>query len=254
MEQFDSAASDYDLIFTDSCVGKAQRSQVWRYVDRYVTPNAKNILEINCGTGEDAKIWSERKKNIVATDISPEMIQIAQKKAPEIQCEILDVTKLNTTKGHFDTVFSNFGGLNCLPTEELEKFFSDAGEILDSGNHMVLVIMGKKCLWDQFYMIFKRRLKDRNRRNTDQPVDVNVEGENVPTWYYSPDQIEELAEAKFDTITIRPIGLFVPPSYLAPAFEKRKGLFSFVKWLDRQFTHKKFSNLADHFLIVLKRK
>lgn len=254
MEQFDSAASDYDLVFTDSCVGKAQRSQIWRYVDRYLTPTAQNVLEINCGTGADAKMWLERGKNIVATDLSTEMLRVAQKKAPEIHFEVLDVNNLGSMRGDFDTLFSNFGGLNCLSAEELKTFFLNSAQILDSGNQMGLVIMGKKCLWDRFYMLFKRRFRDQNRRNTNEAVAVNVEGDDVPTWYYSPDQIEEFAEAYFETITIRPIGLFVPPSYLAPAFEKRKGLFNVVKWLDRQFTNKNLSNSADHFLIVLKRK
>ena len=254
MQQFDPAASDYDEVFTNSCVGKAQRSQVWKYVDRWVTPNATSVLEMNCGTGHDANIWKERNKEILATDISGKMIAVAMEKYPKINFQTLDLREISSVSGQFDTIFSNFGGLNCLSHSDLEQFFADAARLLQSGNRIAIVIMGKKCLWDQLYMIAKRRWKDRSRRNTNEALLVNVDGEAVPTWYYTPDEIKQLAEAQFNYVAQRPVGLFVPPSYLAPAFEKRPILFGVAKWLDSIFTHPGLSNSADHFILILERK
>ena len=78
MEVFDHAASTYDETFTNSCVGEAQREQVWKYVDKHLN-KFNNVLEVNCGTGEDAHRWKFRGKDVVGTDISPEMIRIARK-------------------------------------------------------------------------------------------------------------------------------------------------------------------------------
>ena len=50
---FDSLAAKYDDLFTRSVIGRAQRGAVWEaLVDRF-EPGA-HILELNCGTGEDA--------------------------------------------------------------------------------------------------------------------------------------------------------------------------------------------------------
>ena len=254
MEGFDGAAAAYDSTFTNSCVGKAQRDQVWKYIDKFVLNHSQNVLEINCGTGEDAHRWKQREKNILATDVSAKMVAMSQNKYPAISFKSLDMTKISSLNYSFDTLFSNFGGLNCLSPIQLDKFMSDVSTKIEAEGYVVFVIMGKKCLWDQLYMIFKRRFKKRTRRNTSEVVKVIVDGETISTWYYSPEEIIRMAETAFETITIRPIGLFVPPSYLAPAFEKRKRLFNTLKWLDSRFNSEKFSNFADHFLIVLKRK
>ena len=50
---FDAIAEEYDRIFTDSVIGKAQRSLVHAALnDRFYM--GQRILELNCGTGEDA--------------------------------------------------------------------------------------------------------------------------------------------------------------------------------------------------------
>jgi len=252
MESFDIAAKDYDATFTNSCVGEAQREQVWKYVDRKLN-NFNNVLEINCGTGEDAHRWDFRKKPVVATDISPEMIRVAQSKFPTLHFRELDVKQIGSYQNNFDTLFSNFGGLNCLSREELQVFFADTKVKIDANGHLILVLMGKKCFWERFYFTCKAKWKSAGRRNTNQCVDVNVDGESVKTWYYAPKDILSLASQHFDLVQLKPIGLFVPPSYLAPKFEKRKRMFRMMKWMDSVFTHSSFSNNADHFLIILKR-
>jgi len=48
-----SIGSDYDQIFTESLIGRAQRNAVWKILNRTFSEK-DNILELNCGTGEDA--------------------------------------------------------------------------------------------------------------------------------------------------------------------------------------------------------
>jgi ubiquinone/menaquinone biosynthesis C-methylase UbiE len=50
---FDALAGEYDKMFTTSLIGRAQREAVWDVLDRTFFPGEK-ILELNCGTGEDA--------------------------------------------------------------------------------------------------------------------------------------------------------------------------------------------------------
>ena len=50
---FDGMAADYDRAFTASAVGKLMRSAVQRRLDVAFKPGER-VLELNCGTGEDA--------------------------------------------------------------------------------------------------------------------------------------------------------------------------------------------------------
>lgn len=253
MGEFDNAARTYDETFTNSCVGEVQREQVWKHVDKHLN-KFNSVLEVNCGTGEDAHRWDFRGKAVIGTDISPEMIRVAESKFPELHFRVLDVNQLCSYDYTFDTLFSNFGGLNCLSPEQLQKFFVNAYDELDKNGHLVLVLMGKKCSWERFYFFFKAKWKKAGRRNTTACVDVNVDGSDVKTWYFSPKEVKEMSAQHFEVVKTKPIGLFIPPSYLAPKFEKRKRTFSFLKFMDRVFTHAAFSNNSDHFLIILKRK
>jgi ubiquinone/menaquinone biosynthesis C-methylase UbiE len=64
---FDVLADTYDEVFTRSLLGKAQRAQVWRVlVQAYST--GQRVLEINCGTGEDALFLARRGIAAVACD------------------------------------------------------------------------------------------------------------------------------------------------------------------------------------------
>ena len=103
-------------------------------------------------------------------------------------------------------------------------------------------------------MVLKKRAKERNRRNTSEGIPVNVDGETVTTWYYSPKEIQQLAQNQFDVKLKKPIGLFIPPSYLAQTFKKRKTLFSMLKTMDKYVSFPFLSNYADHYIIHLMKK
>jgi SAM-dependent methyltransferase len=253
MSDFDVAAISYDEKFTFSSVGIAQRNLVWHYIKRMKLAEHQSILEVNCGTGEDAKRWSNLNKAVKSTDISPKMIELAKSKFPKIDFETLDIKEIKNYQENYDLLFSNFGGLNCLPKEKVQIFFTDVHKQLPDHGLMILVIMGKKCLWDRVFLTLKGKWNDRNRRNTESFIDVNVDRTPVKTWYYSPKDIKTLASSQFEVEEVNPIGLFVPPSFLANRFKNKKGLMKFLEFLDRLFSFRFLANYADHYLIVLKK-
>ena len=57
---FDIASQQYYTVFTYSNIGKAQRSMVYAFMNPIVKQAKKlTILELNCGTGEDAIYFSK---------------------------------------------------------------------------------------------------------------------------------------------------------------------------------------------------
>lgn len=248
---FDNAAKTYDSTFTHTAVGKAQRAQVWRLLQQIPLTRATRVLEINCGTGEDAQRFYEKGCTVLATDLSAGMIQEARRKFPQVHFEQKDLLAVHELLFQPHLLFSNFGGLNCLSPEQLNIFLNTCfGNRIDH-QRLVFVVMGKKCVWDRFFLLLKGKWRKIGRRNTHLPVTVHVDGSLVNTWYYSPKDLLRLCENNYRMEFCKPIGFFVPPSYLAPFFQHRKRLLRCLNWLDQHATFSKLSNYADHFILSL---
>ncbi len=261
---FDHIAATYDSSFTRTPIGQLQRKQVWSYLEK-ITPQLKgfDILELNCGTGEDAILFSEKGFNIVATDVSEEMLKVTQEKVQQysmqhkISSHYLDLDSFDDSifEKKFDLIFSNFGGLNCINPESLKKLFDRIPGILSPGGRFVGVIMPKFCLWESIYFFLKFQFSNVFRRWTKKSVDAALQGAQVKTWYYRPAQVKKWASEKFIVIKTKPVGIALPPSYLQNFFSKRRRfLWRLNKMEKRLNTWSSLSGMADHYLIDLKLK
>lgn len=77
---FDTFAQTYDDDFTHSLLGQLLRTRVWEIFGQYFT-GGQHILELTCGTGEDAVWLARRGVHVTATDGSVEMVKKAKAKA-----------------------------------------------------------------------------------------------------------------------------------------------------------------------------
>ncbi len=256
MASFDQAAYDYDQEFTYSEVGRLQRDRVWHYLKPLVEgKKTLNILELNCGTGEDACRLAAMGHKVWATDASLAMLEIAQKKAESrgtlggIQFLVWDLNEMCPIQNQsFDLILSNFAGLNCLDIDGLTHISEPLHSLVRPGGKMVAVFLSTRCLWERFYLSWKGG--DPRRRESKETVQVPVSGTAVSTWYYPPQQLTEIFNAQWQVHKIKPIGLFLPPSYLNPFFDKRRAFLKGLNWLEKSLgTKDKWANYADHFLM-----
>jgi ubiquinone/menaquinone biosynthesis C-methylase UbiE len=116
---FDILAETYDSDFTKSSIGKLQRKRVGKLLTPVLQSYNKplKILEINCGTGEDALHFAEMGHTIIATDASEVMIGKSQQKLygskinkgqiKFVQCSF-DCLPDHFKNEKFDLIFSNF--------------------------------------------------------------------------------------------------------------------------------------------------
>jgi cyclopropane fatty-acyl-phospholipid synthase-like methyltransferase len=258
-KDFDIASRNYDAVFTFSNIGKAQREMVFKYLNPLLNQEKKlSFLELNCGTGEDAIRFAKLDHEVLATDISEGMIKVAKAKTnlENLTFKTQDINSINesTFKTNFDFIFSNFGGFNCLSKNEMDRFFKTATKLLNPKGKIVLVVMPKDCLWEQLYFTMKGHFKTAKRRKTKESVIANVDGVNVKTWYYNPEEIVLFTKAYFITNKIKPIGLTIPPSYLENSFLAKKPFISIFKSIDNIITGSFWAKYADHFLIELTKK
>ena len=160
---FDAAALQYDKTFTNSIIGKLQRKYVYYHVSKLlIKSNFRHVLEINCGTGEDAIWLAQQNYKVFATDISEQMIAVARTKsiAENPKFEVLNIEHLKTiiVEQPFDFIFSNFGGINCLQEAALKLLFENAHKILSEKGKIALVIMPKNTIWEQLYFFLKQNI------------------------------------------------------------------------------------------------
>jgi len=255
---FDSAAAVYDETFTHSVIGTLQREMVQRHFQKILdSQRPKTILEINCGTGEDA-IWLARQNfKVTATDLSEKMIAVAKSKENQhtVVFKKADINELpnDFPNEKFDLIFSNFGGLNCLSEIRLELFFKNAAELLSENGHLVLVMMPKDTLWEQFYFLAKANFKSAFRRKKNAVI-ANVDGEKVLTYYYNPVKVKNLSDHFFKLVKLHPVGFFVPPSYLEPFFKNKPRFISALSQLENAIqNHQSISRFSDHYFIALQK-
>ena len=258
--EFNTIANTYDQTFSNTLIGKAQRDIVWEYLDKHLPVNPISILEINCGTGEDAIYLAGKGHSVLATDASPGMIHIVEQKistnnlSNKIETGVWDLNNpFPFANKKFDLIFSNFGGLNCLSPDAINKLSKSCTELLNENGKLVFVVMGRFCLMETIYFLLKGKFKSAFRRSTKKPVKAKLGGgAMIDIWYYKSAELKKKFSGDFKYIRKRPVGLFVPPSYLENYFSKRKKTFRMFLKIDHALSSISFlSSLSDHYIIEL---
>jgi ubiquinone/menaquinone biosynthesis C-methylase UbiE len=149
---FDALAADYDTQFTHSRIGTLMRQAVWRRLDCRFRPGQR-VLELNCGTGEDAVHLGQHGVRVLATDLSREMVQMTRQKVARagltatVQVQQLALEHLHALDTPpFDGALSNFGGLNCVA--DLAGVGRALAARLHPGAVVLLCVMGPIVPWE----------------------------------------------------------------------------------------------------------
>ncbi len=261
---FDQITDDYDQSFTYSAIGKYQRAIVHRYLLNILEGNKnQNILELNCGTGEDAVFLAKLGHSVCATDYSENMMRITGKKISLHKVEhCCKVVKWDLNNNYppqinfqYDLIFSNFGGLNCLAPHALKQLSFCLNDLLKPGGRILLVIISTFCLTEFLYFSSKLRFKSAIRRLHKNHVTAHLSDHNkIPVWYYSANQVAKIFRPHFKFINQKPVGLFLPPSYLENYFANRKSLLNTLNSLEELAGNANFlSNFSDHYIIELQK-
>lgn len=254
---FDPVAYRYDADFTDTPLGRRQRGLVYRYLEPLIRPGMR-VLEVNCGTGEDAIWMATRGANVTATDISAGMLDVASEKARSAgatitfqQLRLQDLSSLELPQGHpgFDLIFSNFDGLNCLPDL---SFFPDAVARLLSPNGQVMVVfMNPMCAAEFVGFALRGRFRIAVQRLRRGGVAAHIgDGEAVRTWFHPVWKVKRAFGKRFRFRTIAAIGLTTPPTLMRNWYHRHQRLF---RWLfpaeERLMGMFPFNRLGDHTLL-----
>jgi ubiquinone/menaquinone biosynthesis C-methylase UbiE len=251
-EPFDSIAPVYDRVFTDSAIGRAQREQVTAQINRRFLQGS-HVLELNCGTGEDAFALAQRGVEVTAYDASPAMIDIAQRRlqadslASRASFDVLRNESLDLIDGSFDGALSNFAGMNCC--SDWAQIAKELSRLIKPGGHVLLCIMGRACLWEIAYFLLRGQPRKAFRRASRNHTAL-VGGSSVVVHYLSVRQARQAFADGFTLCGWRGVGVFVPPSYCEALMTKRSKLLRVLAACDLRFGHVPgMRRFGDHVLL-----
>jgi SAM-dependent methyltransferase len=120
-EAYDSLADVYDVLTGAYAYGPWLRAIEALAAERGV--HGRRLLDIACGTGKSFLPLAEAGYQVSACDVSPGMVAIAQRKAPEATITVADMRYLERL-GEFDLITCLDDAVNyLLDVEDLEGFF-----------------------------------------------------------------------------------------------------------------------------------
>ena len=250
---FDTLAEDYDAHFTQSRIGRAQRDAVWHKAVE-VFRGELSILELNCGTGEDALFLAGQGHRITALDASRAMIdRAAQRKEDEAPNAAVDFRLLPTESlgllppTYFDAVFSNFSGLNCV--DDLAEVATQLAHRTQTGAPALLCFSTRFCLWESAWHLLCGEWRKAVRRWSGHSTAV-LNGVNVSVHYPTIRDIARAFSPHFALRSAIGIGILVPPSYLESWMRRLPRVLALMAAADRIVCRlPMLRTLGDHVLL-----
>jgi SAM-dependent methyltransferase len=131
--------------------GAAQREamvkQLWKlieresFMDRLRLAGARRLLEVGAGSGQDSQFFAEAGLTVVATDLSPAMVDYCRAKG--LDARVADVLSLGSLfgTGSFDAIYT----ANCLlhvPDRDLPAVLGTLAGLLRPGGLLYLGVWG----------------------------------------------------------------------------------------------------------------
>jgi ubiquinone/menaquinone biosynthesis C-methylase UbiE len=170
-------------------------------------------LDIGCGLGDFARLLAPRCQNVLALDLSPEMIRIARERSGEfsnIEYAVMDVMKWDFPVQRFDCVAS-FITLHHLPLEEILTKMK-AG--LKPGGLLLVVDMYQASGWRHTVVKALKEIRHQFRRLNPRRKALS----GTFPWQHDPDEkymtineIREIYQRVLPGVTVKE--LFIRKRY-----------------------------------------
>ena len=257
-EAFSRTAEKYDSFAQDHPHLTRMRHKVYSHVMRYVSRGAR-ILELNAGTGTDAVQLAQRGYSIHATDIAPGMLERLQEKVERlglydrVTIEERSFLSLEDVQGApFEAVFSNLGGLNCIP--DLTPVIRQLPKLLKPGGVVTWVLMPHVCLWEMAE-VFRGNLSLAFRRFSRGSVRASLEGFNFEVYYFSPRQVIGWFGRDFELLALEGLSVITPTAESKNFTKRYPRLYRALSWLDDRLSpHWPWYGWGDFYILTMRFK
>jgi len=217
-----------------------------------------SLLELNCGTGSDAISLARCGMKILATDLSPAMIDVVRNKVNAAQLggrvttAVIGFNDLQQLRGKaFDGAYSDMGGLNC--TDNLVAIAHNLHLIVKPGGYFIASVMTDFSLWETVAHILRGKWVQAFRRSKRNGATAKVHGMQVRVHYYSPREITRAFEPDFVPVEITGLNIFTPPPTSHNAYRRLGKLNNLLERLDNSIARAPFfKGIGDHSVVVFR--
>lgn len=254
---FDELAPAYDATFSRSLLGTLLRRAVWRRMDA-LFQRGDRVLDLGCGTGEDALHLAERGIHVLATDASAGMVAELRRKADNgvggdgrIDARRLRIEELSRVGDTelFDGVLSNFGALNCV--EDLPSVARDLAARTRPGARVLLSVMGPAAPWEWAWYLLRGQPGKAFRRLRSS----GAEWRGIRVRYPSIRATRRAFAPAFRVRRVAALGALLPPTYAEEWARRHPALVRRLDtWERRLETVPPLPWLADHYLLEMERE
>ena len=253
---FDTVATDYDRHETNPIrrwVRSCTRERL-----RALFRSGDIVLELNCGTGEEALELARQGVRVRAVDASPAMIEILHDKVVRegleelITPSVLVNENLSSLRGvKFDGAFSNYG-LNYVA--DLRVVAEGLRPLIKGSGAFSCVLASRYCLLETAALTARGDFREAFRRQAFRPERRFADGTSLPLYYHRAGEVAEAFSSGFKAKAILGLGVFIPPPYLSGFYTRHAKLFRILHALENRFRGTfPFSRLGDGLLMEFRR-
>lgn len=262
---FDSAALSYDRDSRSNPMMRWLRVRSLRVLLANFTAG-DYVLEVGCGTGEEAVALARKGIRVFATDASAGMVEKTNEKASAeafprgtVQAHVLPAQELRSLvgehgRGRFSGAYSSLGALNCAPS--LEASASTLAELVRPGGKVVISLLGKYCLWETVWYLVARKPGTAFRRWRGLAWGTAVAGGDLmPVYYWPLRQVEAALRRDFEIRRVRSLPWALPPTYAGGFIGRHPALMRLLNRVEERTSGMwPFYALGDHVLLELTRR
>lgn len=187
---FDVLAPSYEATWSGTPEGRGQREEVWKVIDSVFLPGTR-ILDLGCGTGDDALHLRGLGLEVYGIDSSQKMVEIACSRQVDAHWGWME--DLASVQGKFSGALSNFGALNCV--QHLEPVAQQLSRLIRGQGTLVFCVMGRFSWRETVRFLLQGKFRKATRRWSGR-----TEWRGTIIRYWSSDEVRRAFESKFEFV------------------------------------------------------
>ncbi len=204
-----------------------------------IFPPGTHLIELGCGTGDDAVSLAAEGRWVFAVDLSERMVEASRRRVHEAGLEdrvavvrgrSVDIEELlkDSPWERFDGAYASF---SLFTEDDLRPIAKALYAVLPAGATFVCTL-GNRLVMSEF-ALYSALLRPRKALwRLRQPMEHNVYGERVRVHGYFPAEARKAFSGYFDLRAFAGLPSVLPPVYLGSRFSRMPALLKASERLD----------------------
>ena len=202
--------------------------------------NALDILDFNCGCGNDFPFFLDAGHRVVGCDGSAGMLSVAVRRYDDAvsdgrvtlyhgQAEALTADAFDGRR--FDAIISATGGTAYLTDSQLQRVHAVFAALLRPGGCMIITQLAPRCLIESFYYLLHARPRVALRRWRTR-LEISVKSEPLTMYLRSARHLERILSEVAPADRLVPLNVVTPP--FQTGFQLPERLAGVMNWAEQK--------------------